>query len=89
VVAIEDVNGGSPDWSKSGEEWTGPFEMIHPVITTRMEEPGELSSQRILTCDTGTFVTIAIKAGPGEVCRFRHSAMFYRNDVIRLECETT
>ena len=63
--------------------------MFRPLISARMEQPGDFTRDWINAGEVGPFVTVAVDATQGEVFVVGWAAVFLGDDVINLKVEAS
>ena len=88
--AIGSIQPQNPDGRASGrcqpnEEWSVPPEVPAPLLPARVEETNHPSGHRIYASQVAAFEKIAVLAGPSHIAEFIGTAVFPRDDVLKVE----
>jgi hypothetical protein len=82
IVDAEDVDRNAARRRFAAQGRSGPFEMIAPIIYSRMKESNNLTAGGIRARDVRPFVPIAVQTGEGQIFRDGPASVLPRNDVV-------
>lgn len=85
MIHFQDSNRSSSDRRQSSERRAVPPKMFGPLIFSWVKQSRELVTLRIESSDIWPFVSIAVKAGHGEIAGLAGATVLLGNDVIDLE----
>jgi hypothetical protein len=84
-IHFQHGHGGATDSGSPDYERTTPLKVILPCLQTWIEYRSNLAGYRIETGEVGTFVSVAMKAGPGQIIGTIPAAVFSWHDMFNVK----
>ena len=82
---MKDADSCSSTWCLAHDVDALPRKMIVPLVTSRMEEIGNLICVGVNTREVRSLMEIAVNAGKGKILKFVRPAMKSRHNMLNVE----